>query len=109
MNGWWVLFMGWCGVGGGVDWLTKWYGMILSLLVVSRVLLSLQRWNRCPQRLSMTGFRLFTGTYYRGLDYVQVRPAHAYILSAYPRVRRVIMLTYSVDAGALERSRIHTL
>ena len=56
-----------------------------------------------------TGFRLFTGTYYRGLDYVQVRPAHAYILSAYPRVRRVIMLTYSVDAGALERSRIHTL
>ena len=41
MNGWWGLVMGWCGVGGGVDWLTKWYGMILSLLVVSRVLLML--------------------------------------------------------------------
>ena len=40
MNGWWGLVMGGCGVGGGVDWL-KWYGMILSLLVVSRVLLML--------------------------------------------------------------------
>ena len=37
MNGWWGLVMGWCGVGGGVEW----YGMILSLLVVSRVLLML--------------------------------------------------------------------
>ena len=35
MNGWWGLVMGWCGVGGGVDWLTKWYGMILSLLVLA--------------------------------------------------------------------------
>ena len=60
-------------------------------------------------RSGRAGFRLFTGTYYRGLDYVQVRPAHAYILSAYPRVRRVMMLAYSVDVGALERSRIHTL
>ena len=40
--------MGWCGVGGGVDWLIKWYGMILSLLVVSRVLLMLATLEQMP-------------------------------------------------------------